>query len=285
MPKRRIGGKVTYFPMSAGAAAGYGQPTQGQAAGGGQAIPQILQQPPQVANTAQQASQANNANFSATDNAPYHQLYNGRQYYQRQTIDIDGQIAIGNYLSQGAEYGSMYSMSQNMNYAMANGMPLTANQQYVRDGLMGAMHNLGYNVYLNRYDHSQMINTLIQQAGLKGDYSNYTAAQLKSALVGASYTENRFLSTSYNDFKNANDPSTFTSRAVKITYQAKASTQAVMVGNGVDRYGRVDRQGEIVLAPNQNFVVKDVRYTGNTARKQGTQSFSLPQVEIVVEVG
>ena len=45
-------------------------------------------------------------------------------------------------------------MSQNMNHAMAMGQKLTANQQFVHDNLMGAMHNIGYNVNLTRYDHS-----------------------------------------------------------------------------------------------------------------------------------
>ena len=42
-----------------------------------------------------------------------------------------------------------------------------------------------------------------------------TAAQLKTALVGHTYGENRFLSTSYNDFKNASNADTFTTREVR----------------------------------------------------------------------
>ena len=202
-----------------------------------------------------------------------------------QSLPIDSQIAIGNYLAQDPENGTLYSMSQNMNYAMANGLKLTANQRYVRDGLMDAMHNLGYNVYLDRYDHDSFLNTILNQNGVSGSYENYSESQLKQALIGTVYKENKFLSTSYNNFKNANDPSTFVTRAVKIVYEAKAGTQALMVGNGVDRQGRTDRQGEIVLAPNQNMTIKDVRYTGTMARRQGTQSYTQKQIEIVVEVG
>ena len=260
--------------------------SMGSLGGGGgsgasaQSIPQIMQQPPQIANTVQQANQQNNANFSAVDNSPFHQLVGGRQYYLNQSLDIDSQIAIANYLSPTPENGTLYSMSQNMNYAMARGLKLTANQRYVRDGLMDAMHNLGQNVYLYRYDHDGMMNSLVNMAGLKGSYENYSTQQLKNALVGATFKEDKFLSTSYNDFRHAINPQVFTSRAVKIVYEAKAGTQAQMTGNGAG-----GALGEIVLAPSQQMRIKDVRYTGNTARRQGTQSYTQKQIEIVVEVG
>ena len=59
-----------------------------------------------------------------------------------------------------------------------------------------------------------------------------TAAQLKTALVGHTYGENRFLSTSYNDFKNASNADTFTTREVRFEYRVKANVQAMMPGNG-----------------------------------------------------
>lgn len=49
---------------------------------------------PQVAVDASMATQANNAAFKATDNSAFHELYNGRQYYQNQSFDIDTLIAI-----------------------------------------------------------------------------------------------------------------------------------------------------------------------------------------------
>lgn len=232
--------------------------------------------------TAAMATAANNAVFSDTDPNDYHDLFNGRQYFQKQNLTIDQQLAVINYLSDTPESGSLYSMSQNMNYAMANGKKLTANQQFVKDKMMESMHNLGYNTNLTRYDHPTMINNLLQQAGLGGSYDNYTPAQLKKALVGMQYGENKFISTSYNDFKNAPNASTFTSRAVKISYKAKANTQAMMPGNGPG-----GALGEVVLAPSTgaNMKVIDVKFTGRKARRQGTQSYTLPQVELVVEVG
>ena len=79
------------------------------------------QQQPNVVPTAQQAQNLNNQVFSATDNSPYHNLYNGQQYYAKQNLSIDQRLAVMNYLSDAKESGTMYSMSQNMNHAMATG--------------------------------------------------------------------------------------------------------------------------------------------------------------------
>lgn len=230
------------------------------------------------------AQSANNANFSATDNSPYHNLYGGRQYFNNQNLTIDQQLATMNYLSNTPEAGSLYSMSQNLNHALATGQPLTANQQYVLDNMEGAMHNLGYNLNLTRYDHADMVNNLLRANGVRGDYSKMTQAQLKQALVGTRYGEERLLSTSYNDFANAppNSKAVFDTRAVKISYKAPAATQAMMPGKGPG-----GDLGEIVLDRSKgrkNYEVTDVIFTGKSARAKGTQSYSLPQVELVVQV-
>ncbi len=234
--------------------------------------------------TLQAAQSANNANFKATDPADFHDLYNGRQYFANQNLTIDQQLAAINYLSPDTESSSLYSMSQNMNYALANGQPLTANQQYVYNNMMGAMHNLGYNTNLTRYDHDTMINGLLANNGFTKSYDSFSQADLKKALVGTTFGENKFVSTSYNDFKNApaSSKAVFDSRPVKVSYKAKASTQAMMPGNGPG-----GALGEIVLAPSggrNNMKIVDVKFTGNKARRKGTQSYTLPQVELVVEV-
>ena len=237
--------------------------------------------PQQVQPTTQMAQQVNAATFSDTDNAPFHDLYGGRQYFQSQAFDIDAQMALVSMLDPNPEPGSMYSPSQNLNTALATGQRLTAQQQFVNDVLNDNMHNLGYNLNLQRYDHETFINGLLGQVGLRNaDYSRMSDAQLKAALVGHTYSENRFLSTSYNDFKNAANASSFKSRAVKIEYRAKAATQALMPGNGPG-----GQLGEILLKPGQQMRIADVHFNGNTARRKGTQSYGLEQVTIVVEVG
>lgn len=263
-----MGGRGSISGMSSGGA------------GGGATI-QMQTQPPNIVPTNQQAQQANNTTFAATDTADYHDLFGGRQYFQSQNLGIDARMAVINYLSDQPEPGSLYSMSQNMNTAMANGTSLTANQQYTRNNLMAAMHNLGYNLNLQRYDHAPFINKLLSDVGVKNaDYTKLSAAQLKSALVGHTYGENKFLSTSYNDFKNAGANNPFTNRAVRIEYKAKAGTQAMMPGNGPG-----GQLGEIILAPGQSTKIVDVKYSGKKARAKGSQSLSLPQVTLVVEIG
>lgn len=64
---------------------------------------------PNVTPTAQAAQTANNGRFSATDNSPFHDLYNGRQYFQDQSFGIDTRMAIQDYLHDQATPGSLYS--------------------------------------------------------------------------------------------------------------------------------------------------------------------------------
>ncbi|MBO7741119.1 MAG: hypothetical protein J6S21_01065, partial [Victivallales bacterium] len=112
-------------------------------------------------------------------------------------------------------------------------------------------------------------------------------AQIKQALVGKTLGETKFLSTSYNDFANApqSTKQIFNSRAVKINYKVKAGTQAMMPGKGAG-----GDFGEIVLAPtngkaNKGGKITDVRLTGQMVRRQGTQTYNQPRIEIDIEIG
>lgn len=270
---------------------------RGSSSGYGAQTPQTFQiqaQPPQVVATAQQAQAANNSVFSATDNAPFHDLYGGQAYFQKQNLTADQINATIQYLRSDKEAGTAYSMSQNMNYLMmqnaANGLPLTngmnANQRYTYKHMMASMHNLGYNVNLTRYDHGDFVNGLLAKAGYRGDYSQLTTSQLSKMLTGRTYGEERMVSTSYNNFKNApqNSKDVFMNRAVRIEYKAKASTQAMMPGNGPG--GRI---AEVVIAPSggrQNYRVTGVRYdNGVNVRQKGTSWLSSQkQLVITVEV-
>lgn len=243
---------------------------------------QIQQQPPNIVANQQQAQQLNNTQFPGTDTSNFHDLMGGRQYFLSQNLTIDQQLATMNYLADQPENGSLYSMSQNLNHAMSTKQQLTANQQFVHDNLMSAMHNLGQNLNLTRYDHAPFINKLLQQAGVpNADYEGMSISQIKQALVGHTYSEDKFLSTSHNDFRHAPAGNPFTNRAVKITYRAKAGAQAMMPGNGPG-----GSLGEILLAPSgnrKNFKVVDAKFTGKMARRKGTQSYTQRQIEIIVE--
>lgn len=252
-------------------------------------IPVQQLEPQQVQPTAQQAQQANNSQFSDTDSQGYHDLYNGRGYFQRQQFGIDSELARQNYLAsnpEGVQYGGdgIHSLSQNMNWELMNDLPLTPTHQATADGLDDAMHNLGYNLNLQRYDHGSFVDRLLSQFGFRGmRTTNMTEAQLQRALVGKTFSENKFLSTSYNNFKNAVDPSTFTTREVKIEYRAKASSQAFMPGDGPG-----GRLGEMILGRKQTQKVVGVTVSPvNNARSEGSPrgTQNRKQITIVIEVG
>lgn len=224
--------------------------------------------------------------FADHDSADFHQLYNGRAYYTQQNLSPTAKQAVSKYLDPDTEPGSMYNFSQNMNHAVATGT-INSNPRYKAafDTIVDSMHNLGYNVNLTRYDHGEFLDNQLAAAGVTGNRSSMSVAQIKSALVGRSYGDKRILSTSYNDFKNTSNPQTFTSREVKITYRAKASTKALMPGNGPG-----GDFGELLLAPTSGksnmFKIVDVKTTGNKARAKGmpTSYLTKDQIEVIVEV-
>lgn len=257
---------------------------QQQSAGGVRM--QMQQQPPKTAATPQQAAAANNQAFAATDSSPYHQLYNGRQYYQAQNLTVSQQMAAMDYIDPDPTPGSLYSASQNLNTAMLNGSKLTAQQAYTKNMLESSMHNLGYNLSLTRYDHSAWLNGLLSGTGL--NMNTATVAQLQKALItGKPFYENRFLSTSYNDFKNAPASDPFRDRQVKIVFKAKASTQAMMPGDTYDKSGKKLSWGEMLLAPNAKQKIVGVReLSKNGGRPKGTPpgTKGLRQIEVTVEV-
>lgn len=246
--------------------------------------PQPQPTPPAPAVQPQPQTDANG--FSDTDSAGFHDLYNGRNYYQQQNLDIDARMALDDYLDPNTVPGSMYNFSQNMNYAIATGQQLSPQQQFARDSIVDASHNLGYNVNLTRYDHGDFLDSRLAGIGINGGHDGMSVSQLKQALVGQTYTDSRILSTSYNNFKNAADPSTFTTREVKITYRAKASTQALMPGDGPG-----GKLGEMLIMPSgtkghNNYKIVDVRSSGSKARRKGgsTYNLTIPQIEVIVEV-
>lgn len=259
---------------------------------------QILQQPPQMQFNAQQAQQANNTAFSPIDNSPFHDLYNGRQYFQSQNLTADQQTAVIQYLRSDQEIlngvRTQYSMSQNMNWIMTQnaekGLPIdngmNANQRFTLKHMQAAMHNIGYNVNLTRYDHGDFVDRLLQKAGIKQDFTKLSEKQLSKALTGMKYGEEKLLSTSYNDFRNApkDTKDTFLNRAVRIEYRAKASTQAMMPGDGPG-----GRSGEIVLGASHgrdNYEILGVRFDhGRKVRKKGMPKGVLSsQSQLVITV-
>jgi hypothetical protein len=224
--------------------------------------------------------------FKDHDDADFHELHSGKKYYEQQQLTPAQKKAAANYMEAHTEPGSLYSHSQNLNHTMATqGVDaLKGKYKETYDGMMSAMHNLGYNVNLYRYDHAGFINTLL---GGK-NYETMTDAELEKALKGKTVKENKMNSTSYNDLKNAPQETkdTFMTRQVKIIYQARADVQAMMPGKGPG-----GDAGEIVLAPtngtnNRGGKILSVRRNGNKARSKGASKWDLShdQIEIVIEI-
>lgn len=222
--------------------------------------------------------------FADSDDADYHQLYNRKQYYQQQQLTAAQQKAANAYVDPNTEPGSLYNVAQNMNWAMVTGQKLTPKQQKIHDDMMDAMHNVGHNVNLTRYDHAGMVDSMLKQLGAGSDYTKLSPSQLKKALVGQTMGENKMISTTTNDFQNApaHVQQLFQNRAVKINYKTKAGVQGMLmpIGAGGD-------QGELVLAPtnggkNKAPKITDVRFTGKSVYR-AYNGRTYPQIEIDVE--
>lgn len=213
--------------------------------------------------------------FSDTDNADFHDLYAGAQYFSKQDFSQATKDAITDYLNPNPLPGSYYAISQTINHKVRQGIPLTASEANIMKQMNAGMHNLGYNLNLTRYDR---VGYLSHMLGLPSNATpdNITKAQL-SALVGKTYNDPALVSTSYNKFKNAPSGNCFTDKAVRINIKAPAATQALMPGNGPG-----GALGEIVLGPSQNYRVTGARVVKERSRSQAT--YYKHRIEIDVEV-
>lgn len=210
--------------------------------------------------------------FNSYDSADYHSLSDADSYFEKQNFSEDTKKAIEVYLEKDKTAGSLYSPSQQLNYKLRNGEPLSASDQKMYDDLQAGMHNLGYSANLQRYDRADFMKAL----GID-NYDTKSISELKSKLVGMEYVDKAFGSTSYNQFSKApNGGKPFTDKCVKINIQAPASTKAMMPG-----HGKGGNLGEIILAPDTRYRVKDLRYTGKMGRS-GLDYYK--QIEIDVEI-
>ena len=213
-------------------------------------------------------------------------------FYQNQNLSADQLKACQLYIDPTPEPGSLHAISQNTNQelrksASAGRQPnLSPTQQFMYDNIMSAMRPIGTVTTLTRYDHQGQIEHLLRHAGLNNpDVFSLSESQLKGLLVGAKYGEEKLLSTSYNDFKNASggmNALTFKHRAIRFEYETSKNTQCMMPGNGAG-----GDLGEVVLRPSggrQTMQITDVYIDKNVkVRKKGTASLSNSN-QIVVKV-
>lgn len=265
-------------------------------------------QGPTIAPAEPQEPETDEKGFKSHDDADYHDLYAGKAYYEQQGLTLEQKNAAETYMDPEVE-GSyvnpaadgLHSPSQDLNWAMTQGIPLSEAQQKMKDDLMGAMHNTGYNINLVRYDHANFLNAILESQGVHNpDATQMSVSELNAILKGVKYGENKFVSGSYNDFKNAlGDGSkwnkkAFMQRYVKVTYQVDANVQSMMPGisSKKDPYtGQKNNLGEIVMAPskagNKNYEIVGVKLSGAKAHPKGSHidyNMSLNQIELIVKV-
>ena len=184
----------------------------------------------------------------------------------RYTSDV--RDAIKEYISKATD-SQGYSMSQNLNYKLDNGIKLNATEKFMDKYMQQGMHDLGMNTTLTRACHDDVLKDL----GIK-DYSKMTEAQLNKALVGGVYTTKAYNSFSYDTSKNPflTGPQ---SGGREVIIQASApSTTKVVFG--------AKSQAEIITNKNTQYRIKKVSYTGKTATPRTGPS--RPQILIEVEI-
>ena len=182
-------------------------------------------------------------------------------------------------------------MSQTMNYLEGNGIDLSsvtdlkalnkqfglnlsardmASMQYTSAYMDKAVHPIGKDVVLQRGAHDGMLRTAFNIP----DYSQYSESQLQSMLVGQTFTNTSYMSTSYDVSKNPFlSSSSGVSGGREIVYNIKAGANTKMI------FG-ARAQSEIVLAKGTNFRITGVHYTGKTASPRTGASKKQLQIDI-----
>lgn len=182
--------------------------------------------------------------------------------------DINTRIAINQYIRADAQANG-YSMSQNLNHALENGMALNANEQYVAQKLDAAMHPIGKDTLLVRAAHKDFLEALGVQ-----NYQNMTQAQLDAAVKGVKYQEKKFVSAAYDVSKNPFISGAQSGgREVYINIKAPSDTKVVL-GN--------QAQAEMILSRGTIFKATGAHFDGTYANPR--IGGRLPRVVVDVEV-
>ena len=174
-----------------------------------------------------------------------------------------------------------FSRSQNLNNKLMDSQGNIANakldqtEKKMVKYMDNAMHPLKSDTLLIRGDHAAHPSGsgLMQRLGV-ANYQNMSDAQLSSALVGKTWTEHKYLSTSYdvtkNVFLNGNQAG---GRSLVWNIKAPSGTNYVQA--------RTD-QAEYVLARGGKYKITGARFTGATVYPRA--GGALKQIVIDVEV-
>ncbi len=187
---------------------------------------------------------------------------------QNSRYDINTRLAINQYIREDPQANG-FTMSQNLNHALEEGTPLNANETYVYQKLLAAMHDIGKDTVLVRAAHKDFLEAL----GVK-NYQNMTDAQLNAAVQGAEYQEKKFVSAAFDPKKNPFiSGSASGGREVYINIKTPSDTKCVL--------GNV-KQSEAILSPGTKFRATGAHFDGTYAYPR--LGGMLPRVVVDVEI-
>ena len=178
---------------------------------------------------------------------------------QRQLSTAASSKAIANYIDPTCYNGGNFNHAQNLNNAMQTGRPLTKKQQATKAGLESIMTPLDDNYKLYRGDHDAMLTSIgINMSVLNSTRSIATDSDLSSALIGQSWINKGFTSTSHTKGKSPFLPGGQASggREVVLNINAKKGTKAALIQRS---------QAETLLDTNTKFTITGAHYTGAIA--------------------
>lgn len=167
-----------------------------------------------------------------------------------------------------------YGFAQNLNHNLVQNGPngLTGREKQVYNTMMSNMQQLGMNLILNRATHDGIINKLL---GVR-DYQKLSDAQLNARLTGQEYTDDKLVSTSFDQSRNpfTNGGPVSGGREVYMNIKAPSWTPFV-VGD--------KREAELVLKPGLTYRITGAHYNGQIAypQKKGAMKRIVVDVEII----
>ena len=173
------------------------------------------------------------------------------------------------YIANNNPNGDGFSIAQNLNYKLDNGMALDANEKFVDDNIQFGMHNLGKDSNLVRYAHDD----ILQALGI-ADYTKMSDAQLQSKLIGTTFKTTSYMSTSYDAKKSPFAPGQPQGGGREVIINVKSGKNTkIMFGN--------QQQAEIVINKGTDFKVTGIHYDGTyaTPRNKGMR----PRVVLDIE--
>lgn len=198
---------------------------------------------------------------------------------QDSSYDASTTAAVKMYISN-TDFDKLgHSLSQTMNYLESEGVDLaTANlaainkkyglhltasdlysMQYTSAYMGRAVHPLGQDTILQRGAHDDMLR---QSFGIS-DYSTWSQAQLQQFLVGRTFKNTSYMSTSYDVTKNPFlSSSSGVSGGREVIYNIKA-------GKNTNVLFGAKSQSEVIIGKGTDFKITGVRYSGKKATPRG----------------